>query len=164
MPTYVNQDGLEIRYGNDIGKRFGKAGVTTGSGKRRELVLLCDLVALGAGGTGFTMDLNNDGTNEAFAGADGSGTNTAIPVGAKLIKTSFVTITTPAGGTSFSVGAYKADGTLVDVAGFLTTAGADGTLIGTQVTAAQGPLFAAAKATGTYTAGVVKVVIEYMTQ
>lgn len=162
MPTFNNADGLEVRFGADQGKRGGKAGVTMGAGKRRELVLYVDLVALGANGTGFTTDLNNDGIPEAFSNGS-HGTNTAIPVGAKIIKSTFINIITPVGGTSFSVGAYKGDGTLVDVIGFLTTAGADGTLVTTQVTAAQGPLFAAAKATGTYTAGQVKVIIEYMT-
>ena len=27
MPTYINQDGLEVRFGSDIGKRGFKAGV-----------------------------------------------------------------------------------------------------------------------------------------
>lgn len=163
MPTFNNADGLELRYGSDQGKRGQKSGVTIGAGKRRELVLMVDLVALGAGGTGFTTDLNNDGVNEAFASPDSSGTNTAIPIGSKLVSANFINIITPAGGTTWSIGAFKPDGTVVDVAAFLTTAQAQGTLIGTQVTAVQGPLFAAAKATGTYTAGQVKVIIEYLT-
>jgi hypothetical protein len=77
MPTYINQDGLEVRFGADIGNRGAKAGVTTGSGKRRELVLTVDLVALGAGGTSFTADLNNDGTKDGF-----NPSNTPLPVGA----------------------------------------------------------------------------------
>lgn len=160
--TYNNNDGLEVRFGSSQGNRGQKAGVTIGAGKRRELVLTIDLVALGAGGTGFTADLNNDGVAEAFANADYSGTNTSIPIGSKIVSANVTTLVTPVGGTNFSVGAFKADGTIVDVAGFLTTALAQGALVGTQVTAVQGNLYAAAKATGTYTAGKVKVVIEYL--
>lgn len=168
MPIWTNPDGLEVRFAADQGNRGGKAGVTTGAGKRRELVLTVDLVALGANGTGFTTDLTNAGTLNGFANVDptksaGTGTNTAIPINAKIVKQTVINIVTPVGGTSYSVGAFKADGTVVDVAGFVTTAGADGALMNTQTTAAVGPLFVAAKATGTYTAGKVKVIIEYAT-
>lgn len=160
--TYVNNDGLEVRFGASQGNRGQKAGVTTGSGKRREFIFTVDLVALGANGTGFTTDLNNDGIPDGFADPNLSGSNTGLPVGVKIVGANVTNIITPVGGTSYSVGAFKPDGTVVDVIGFLTTAQAAGTLIGTQVTAAQGQLYAAAKVTGTYTAGKVKVVIEYL--
>lgn len=168
MAIWTNPDGMEVRFGTDQGNRAGKAGVTTGSGKRRELVLTVDLVALGANGTGFTTDPGNTGANTAFANTDvgrtsGTGTNTAIPINARIISANFIQTVAPVGGTSWSLGAFKADGTVVDVAGFLTTAQAPGALIGTQTTAAVGPLFAAAKATGTYTAGKIKCIIEYET-
>jgi len=154
MPIYTNADGLEVRFGSDIGKRGFRAGVTTGAGKRRELVLDIDLVALGANGTSFTSDLNNDGTNEAF-----NPSNTALPVGAVIDQVRVVNIVTPAGGTGVVIGTYQEAGTVVDDDGIATTiTGTAGAQVGTQVSAATGPWFVAAKATGTYTAGRIKVI------
>ncbi len=157
MATYINQDGLETRFGADIGRRGGKAGVTTGAGKRRELVLTVDLVALGAGGTGFTSDLNNDGVNEAF-----NPSNTPLPINVRLDKATLIQLVAPVGGTSFSVGTFLENGTVVDDDGILTAAGAQGAQIGTMSGLSE--LFVAAKAVGTYTAGRFKVVVEYITQ
>lgn len=157
MPTFVNADGLEVRFGSDIGARGGKAGVTTGAGKRRELVLLVDLKALGADGTGFTADLNNDGTKDGF-----NPSNTPIPANVRIKDVSMVQLEAPAGGTSFTVGTFLENGTAVDDDGILVAAGTAGAQIGTMSGASE--LFVAPKATGTYTAGKFKVVVEYITQ
>lgn len=156
MATYINSDGLEVRFGADIGKRGSKAGVTTGAGKRRELVLLVDLKALGANGTGFTADLNNDGTLDGF-----NPSNTPIPANVRINAVNSVVIEAPAGGTSFTVGTFLENGTAVDDDGLLIAAGTAGAQVGTMSGAS--PLFVAAKATGTYTAGKVKVIVEYLT-
>lgn len=159
MPSYVNRDGLETRFGADQGKRGFRAGVTTGAGKRRELVLDITLADLGAGGTGFTADLNNDGVREAF-----NPSNTALPIGAVIDQVRVVTIDTPAGGTGITVGTFQENGTIVDADGIATTiAGAAGAQVGTQVSAATGPWYVAPVATGTYTAGRIKIVVEYIT-
>lgn len=153
--AWTNPDGLEVRFGGEQGNRKSKAGVTTGSGKRREFILIVDLVALGAGGTGYTADLNNDGTNDGF-----NPSNTPLPAGAKILGFQEITLVTPAGGTSYEIGTYQEAGTVDVVNGIRTSAGAAGSQIGTTLTAER---FVAAKATGTYTAGKVKVIIEYMT-
>jgi hypothetical protein len=160
MPTYVNQDGLEIRYGSDIGNRGTRAGVTTGAGKRRELVLTVDLVALGAGGTSFTADLNNDGTKEAFNPSSDS-----LPVGAIIDGAArIINLVTPAGGTSYSVGTWQENGTVVDADGINIDAGlAAGAQVGTQVSSVTGPWYVGVKVTGTYTAGKVKIIVPYVT-
>lgn len=157
MPIYTNQDGLEVRFGSDIGKRGFRAGVTTGAGKRRELVLEIELAKLGANGTGFTSDLNNDGTNEAF-----NPSNTPLPIGAVIDQVRIVTLVAPAGGTSYSIGTWLENGTVVDADGIWTDAGAAGAQIGSAVPGS-GPWYVTAKATGTYTAGKIKVVVEYIT-
>ena len=158
MATYINQDGLEVRFGSDIGNRGAKAGVTTGAGKRRELVLDVDLVALGAGGISFTADLNNDGTKDGF-----NPSNTPLPIGAVIDQVRIITLTTPAGGTSFAVGTYQENGTVVDADGIWTDAGAAGAQVGAVVASATGPWYVAVDATGTYTAGRIKIVVEYIT-
>lgn len=153
MATYVNQDGLEIRFGSDIGNRGDKAGVTTGAGKRRELVLLVDLE--GAARTTFTADLNNDGTKEAF-----NSSNTPLPANVLIDQVRVITTETPAGGTNWSVGTFTEAGVAVDADGLVTTAGAAGAQVGTQTTAAW---YVAVTTTGTYTAGKLKIVVEYIT-
>ena len=160
MPIYTNNDGLEVRFGSDIGKRGMRAGVTTGAGKRRELVLEIDLPSLGAGGTGFTADLNNDGVNDGF-----SPSNTPLPIGVVIDQVRVVELVAPAGGTGLTIGTFRENGTVVDADGIDTTVtGTPGAQVGTAVAQATGPWFVAAVATGTYTAGRIKVVIEYITQ
>lgn len=158
MATYTNQDGLEVRFGSDIGKRGFKAAVTTGAGKRRELVLDVDLVALGANGTGYTSDANNDGTKDGF-----NPSSTPLPINARIDKVTVITLVAPAGGTTWEIGTYQENGTVVDSDGLITTAGAAGAQVGTSVLAGTGPWYVTGKATGTYTAGKLKVVVEYLT-
>ena len=149
---WVNKDGLLVRFGPNQGVRGGRAGVTMGAGKRRELVLTVDLT--GPAGTRYTADLNNDGTNDGFSGLD-----TPLPAGALIISQHIRTLVTPAGGTNYSVGTYQQNGTVDTAAGLVTTAGANGTQIGTQIAADR---FVAVTTTGTYTAGKVQIVINYM--
>lgn len=151
--TWTNDDGLPVRFGPSYGVRGSRTAVTTGAGKRRELVFTLELT--GAARTIFPDDTNNDGTADGF-----NSLNTPIPNKAVIVKQTVVEIVAPAGGTSYSVGTWKADGTVIDADGILTDAGADGALIGTQV--AQDS-YVSGKTTGTYTAGTVKVVVEYLT-
>lgn len=158
MPNWKNPDGLTVRFGADQGKRLTRAGVTVGAGKRRELVLRVDLT--GPARTIFTEDLNNDGVAEAFADADGSGLNTPLPAGALVTGQRIVTIVTPAGGTNFAVGTYLPAGTADNAIGIRTTVGADGAQVGTQLAAAR---YVSVVTTGVYTAGILEVIVEYMT-
>lgn len=164
MPSYTNQDGLEVRFGKDIGNRGGKAGVTTGAGKLRELVLDVDLTTLPAGGVSFTADLNNDGTLDGF-----NSSNTPIPIGSLIHSVRIIEREPLAGGgvgAGVTVGTYQENGTVVDADGIATNAaGAAGAQIGTVVSAATGPWFVAVDATGdaVFTAGRLKIIVEYMT-
>lgn len=154
VQSWQNPDGLYILYGTDQGVRGSRAGVTTGAGKHRELVLEVDLT--GAARTIHTADLNNDGTLEGFA----DGRNTPIPTNAIIVKQTAVVVTPLAGGTNYAVGTYQGDGTVDTAAGIRTTLGADGTQIGTQLSAER---YVSVVTTGTYTAGKIKIIIEYIT-
>ena len=149
--TWVNDDGLLVRYGLNQGKRDNKAGHTSSNGKEQELVL--ELTLTGAARTLYSTDLNNDGTKNGFSGLDAT-----LPAGAIITGQRSVVLETPAGGTNYAVGTYVAAGTVVDADGIRTTAGADGALVGTQLAAAA---HVTAVTTGTYTAGKVKVIINY---
>lgn len=154
MATWTNPDGLTVRYGVDQGLRTSRAGVTTGAGKRRELVVEVDLT--GVARTIYNADPGNTGTNTGFD----DGLNTSIPTNAVITKQTVVVVTTLAGGTTYAVGTYQGDGTVDTANGIRTIAGADGAQIGTQLSAAR---FVGVVTTGTYTAGKIKIIIEYST-
>lgn len=156
MALWTNPDGLEVRFGNDQGDRATKAGVTTGAGKRRELVLLVDLKKLSIGGRTYSADLNNDGTLDGFNSA-----NTPLPAGAKILGFNEIVLEAPATTTgTYSVGTYLENGTADNVAGIRTTAGAAGAQVGTTLSAAR--FVAVEVLTAVFTAGKLKIVIEYM--
>lgn len=160
MPNidWTNPDGLKVRFGVNQGLRGARAGVTVGAGKRRELIMLVDLT--GVGRTIFTEDPTNSGVNTAFADTDGTGMNTPLPANAVILSQRVVNVITPVGGTNYAVGTYLANGTADTVGGLRTTVNADGTQIGTQIAAAR---YVGVVTTGTYTAGRIKVIIEYDT-
>lgn len=152
MATQVNSDGLLLRFGRDQGKRGAKAGVTTSTTKINELVLTVDLE--GAARTIYSTDRNNDGTVDGFSGLD-----TPLPAGARILRQAALQLEAPAGGTSFTVGTYLENGTVDDADGIRVAAGTDGAQVGTQLTAAR---HVGVTTVGTYTAGIYKIVIEYM--
>lgn len=151
--TWVNDDGLVVRYGNTQGKRGVGAGVTRSNSKEVELVLTAELA--GPARTLFSTDLDNDGTADGFSARDG-----VIPQGVKIIGQDVIIIEAPAGGTNYTVGTFLEDGTVVDADGIRTTTGTDGVQVNTQSTA---PWAATVTTTGVYTAGIIKVVIRYLT-
>jgi len=92
----------------------------------------------------------------------------AIPAGATIVSSKWITGTAWAGGTSLNVGLYQSNGTVIDADGLdaaitPTTAGAvidgNGALVGATIGANAGELTVAA--TGTYTAGTATVIVEY---
>ena len=95
--------------GRDQGVRGAKAGVTTSTTKKNELVLTVDLE--GAARTIYSTDRNNDGTADGFSGLD-----TPIPAGARILSQNVIELEAPAGGTSWSVGTYQENGTVDDAA------------------------------------------------
>src|SRR5688572_13229755 len=110
MATQINSDGLLLRFGRDQGVRGAKAGVTTSTTKRNELVLLVDLE--GVARTIYSTDRNNDGTVDGFSGLD-----TPIPAGAIILDQQAIELEAPAGGTNFAVGTYQLNGTVDDADG-----------------------------------------------
>jgi hypothetical protein len=152
MATQINSDGLLLRFGRDQGVRGAKAGVTTSTTKRNELVLMVDLE--GVARTIYSTDRNNDGTVDGFSGLD-----TPLPANALILSQQAIQLEAPAGGTNFAVGTYQLNGTVDDADGIRTTAGANGVQVGTQLSAAR---YVGVVTTGTYTAGKYKIIVEYM--
>jgi len=93
-----------------------------------------------------------------------------IPADAFIKSAHLHVITAFAGGTSYNIGLYQADGTVIDADGIdaaVATAALtedawivnDGALVGASIGAAAGKLVVAA--TGTFTAGKAELVVEY---
>lgn len=150
--NWLNSDGLEVRFNDKIGKRGNKTAVLSTNDRMVQFVTRIDLT--GAAGVRYTADLNNDGVVDGFTDLD-----TPLPAGSIPVKSRVRVIVTPAGGTNYSFGTFTKAGAAVSAAGLLTTALADGALIGTTL-AADG--FLAATTTGTYTAGVVEIVTDVL--
>ena len=91
--------------------------------------------------------------------------STPLPVGAVIDGPARIfNLVTPAGGTSYSVGTWQENGTVVDADGINIDAGlAAGAQVGTAVASGTGPWYVGVKVTGTYTAGKVKIVIPFIT-
>ncbi len=153
MATWINDDGLQVRYGVEQGRRGARPAETQSNSKEQELILEVELT--GTARTIYSSDLNNDGTLDGFTGLDAQ-----LPTGVHISGQRVIVLETPAGGTSYSVGTFDQDGTVQDADGIRTDAGADGVLVGTDLAAAAN---VAVTTTGTYTAGRVKVIINYYT-
>lgn len=128
-----------------------KGGVLPGSGSSRELV--------------YTFDYDN------LPVAGDSELEMQIPAYAKIIKATLEVLEPFAGGTSYNVGLVEGDGTPIDadglIAGLLLAdidargdyAVGAGALVGASIGAAAGEVEVAA--TGTFTAGKARLVVEY---
>ena len=158
MGNYTNADGMQVQYGEQA---VAVVGGTDAPSKR--LVVAFDYANLPS----FTADLNNDGTKNGFFGGDAN-----IPAGAFITNAYIVVTTAFAGGTSYNIGLYNAAGSALDADGIdaaVATAAlaankavvCNGASVrGTVTEAAAGYVVIAA--TGTFTAGAAKLVIEYI--
>jgi len=158
MGNWTNDDGLQVQYGEQDVAVVG--GVSSPS---KRLVIDFDYANLPS----FTADLNNDGTKNGFFGGDAN-----IPAGAFITNAYIVVTTAFASGTSYNIGLYDSAGSALDADGIdaavLTAALAankavvcDGASVGgTKTEASDG--FIVIAATGTFTAGEAKLVIEYI--
>lgn len=116
----------------------------------------------------FTADLDSDGTDDGWSGND-----VFIPAGSFITGAYLIVETAFAGGTSYNIGLYQADGTVVDADGIdaaVATAAlaansavvCNGALVGGTATVGANDVYVKAAATGTFTAGKAKLVIEFI--
>lgn len=167
MAQWYNNDGLLVRSGQDEARETKSvmAEPRTAGGLKHMVVDINfdDLPT-------FTTDSDNDGTNDAFSGQDNY-----IPAGSFITRAIFVVETAFAGGTSYDIGLYDEDGTVIDVDGIVDAMllaeidddvnnahVCDGDLVGgiLHIGAANGYLVVTEA--GTFTAGKGKLLIEYL--
>ena len=143
--------GVQVHYGaRNTNEKFGGSYGTKDGNKMAEYTFTYD-------------DLPAEGTGEM---------QFSFPAYSKILSARLEVLTAFAGGTSYNLGLYQSDGTVIDADGIdaavaLASIDArgdliecDGALIGASIGAAAGELRVAA--TGTFTAGKAKLVVEYM--
>jgi hypothetical protein len=147
--SYTNADGLRILTNGDAG--VPAANGLTAKSEIKTLVVTVDATA-GA------VDFNN--AEDAF-----------IPAGSFLKSATVFATTTLAGGTSIDLGFVNAAGTEIDADGIVDAATlaeinaghvCDGADIGTVISASADAYVSVSVVTGTFTAGVAKLVLEYI--
>lgn len=173
---WTNADGLQVPFGNywSSPENFvNRAQAVNRLGIIKELAVDVDFTRIPTGTVAYTIDLNNDGTADGFSDGD-----LAIAANASIIGAYFVSTQTAVGGTSFTVGTYKKDGTAVAATGFFTATegvtanmtvgkrinGAGALVSATAGTAGVGAnnVYVGIGTTGTFTAGKGVLVITYV--
>lgn len=176
-PQYQNADGLAYR-GPDYYKQGGGnvnrlTGLKTfGAIKQYEIDV--DLVKIPNGTVSYTTDLTNGGAVTGFNGGD-----CRIPAYGSVVRVTAVVVEAATGGTSITIGTYNQAGTAIAATGLMTategvianfdtigkrTYGA-GSLVSTSAgTASVGAVdaFVGIAATGTFTAGKLRLIIEFI--
>lgn len=163
MATWTNDDGLVVRYGQDQARETQSLMAKTVANPYNYMVVDINYDDLPT----FTTDANNDGTNEAFSDQDAY-----IPAGSYITRATLIVETAFAGGTTYDIGLYNQAGSVIDANGIDAAVAVavmdasmavdcDGQLVATQdlITA---DAYLVVAATGTYTAGKAKLVIEYI--
>jgi hypothetical protein len=154
MADTLNADGLLMRFGTAQSRRTSRTAVTTDTTKRNELVAKFTLT--GAARTIYP----GDGGLSRFTGLD-----TPIPAGSRIQSVEVLTIQTPAGGSGYSISTFNVDGSTQSAGGLATVSSGNvvtnGALVGTQTTQ---DAYVSITTTGTYTAGIVEVIINYVIQ
>jgi hypothetical protein len=116
---WQNADGLPVKFPQvyaDPAQRINKPVALASDQKAvQEILIPFDLSKLAAGTTSYTTDLTNSGTTTGFAEHDAH-----IPANSTVLSTDVVFGVTGAGGTSITVGLYKADGTAISANGLVT--------------------------------------------
>lgn len=172
-----NPDGLEVKFGSyyvDESNFINRPRALNTLGLVKQIVIDYDLELLGANGVAYTSDLNNDGTRDGFNTGD-----VHLPAYASVTRVTVVATEAAAGGTSITLGTYDLTGSAIDADGLITaTEGAVANLNtvggrtfgnGAYVAAsADTPSIGAAEgylalaASGTFTAGKGRILIEYI--
>ena len=166
MSQWYNEDGLRVLFeAEQAAPSTPSAAVVSTFGAKSQMVIDINYDNLPA----ETTDTNNDGTNDGWSGAD-----PYIPAGSYITSATLIVETAFAGGTSYNFGLSEIDGTVIDADGLdaaVATAalGAndvvamDGALVGGAATIGAANGYLKVAATGTFTAGKAKLVIEYIT-
>lgn len=174
---WQNADGLGVKFASyvtDSKNYTNKFRHLDMDGLIQQAVMEFDLSKITAGTVAYPADLNNDGTNDGFTEGDFN-----FPAYSSILRVTLIVDEAAAGGTSITVGTYGKTGSAQTATGLITategvlanldTLGARvygaGAFVATAVeTASVGSAaaFPAIAATGTFTAGKGRILVEYI--
>jgi len=177
VTRWTNADGLQVAFPNyyaSAPRLPNQARALQTLGATKVLEIDYDLTLIPTGTVSYSSDANNDGTLDSFSNAD-----TYIPANATVLRATVVAVNAATGGTSFTVGTYTRAGAAIVATGLVTAT--EGVLANINAagkrTFGAGALCAAAagtagvgnadayvgiSTTGTFTAGVGRILIEYI--
>ena len=166
MTKWTNEDGLQVPFGQDQARETQSLmGKTANNGPYGYMIVDINWDDLPT----FTADLNNNGTNNGFSDSDAY-----IPAGSYIVSATLIIETLFAGGTDYDIGIYEQDGTAISAQGIDATlvladidGGADvvkcnGALAGGILSVGSDDAYIKFVEEGTFTAGKMKLVIEYV--
>lgn len=174
---WQNNDGLGVKFGNystDPVNFVNRARHINRRGLVKEIVYDYDLTRVPTGTVAYTEDLNNDGTRDGFSTGD-----IYLPANSSVLRVTLIVRTAAAGGTSITLGTYGLTGTAISANSLITategvlanldtvgarTYGAGALVAATAETPGVGTAdaYIALAATGTFTAGTGRILIEYI--
>lgn len=149
--------------------RTVSAGKLNSLGSTETIELELDLTTLTSGTPNYNVDRDNDGTLDGWSSND-----PIFPANSSIVSTTVFTRTAAAGGTDIDIGLFQTDGTAIDADGLATVVLANMNTVGeryegagvlnTPATASVGANDAVIGITadGTFTAGKVQIVVEYV--
>lgn len=177
--AWQNPDGLTVKFGDYYKNPSNFTNVPrayAGTGRMiKSIVIDYDLAQLSAsGGVSYTRDLNNDGVVDGFDLGD-----TYLPANSSVLRVTVIATEAAAGGTSITLGTYGLTGTAISANSLVTategvlanlnavgkrTYGAGALVAATAGTAGVGTsdAYVALAASGTFTAGKGRILIEYI--
>ena len=177
--TWVNPDGLRVPFADyyKVPSNFVNVPreLASKGGLVKEMVIDYDMLQLSnSGGTSFTTDNDNNGVVDGFNDGD-----FRLPKHSSVLRVTVIATEAAAGGTSFTVGTYTKAGAAVAATGLVTategvlaninaagkrTLGAGALTAAAVGTAGVGAadVYVAIAATGTFTAGKGRILVEYI--
>lgn len=173
---WVNADGLVVKFADYYKNEANFVNVpraVRNGGALKQIWIDYDLSKLANAEVSYTTDLTNNGVKDGFNTGD-----TYLPAHASVVRATVHSTETAAGGTSFAVGTFTLAGAAIDADGIITdTEAVTANLVvgdrvygnGAYVAATAGTNgigsadgYVAITATGTFTAGKGRIVIEYL--
>lgn len=174
---WTNADGLTVKNPNYFKNPYNavnRPDILKTFGGIKQLEIDIDLSKIASGATGYTTDIDNDGTLDGFNLGD-----VYLPAYSSVLRVTMVTQVAAAGGTSFTIGTYGLNGSAISANSLVTATEAvtanfnaigkrvygNGALVAaTAGTASVGAAdaFIGLAVTGTFTAGKIRAIIEYI--
>lgn len=175
--TWQNSDGLLVKFPAYYAanpRALNRPRALNIDGAIKQIEVDIDLTLIPTGTVSYSSDLDNDGTLDGFNTGDAY-----LPANSSVLRATLIAVTAATGGTSFTIGTYGLTGSAIAATGLVTATegvianintigkrvyGAGALVATTAGTAGVGTAdaYIGVATTGTFTAGKVKLIVEYI--